>query len=249
MLQNVHGMLGKFLVMRSITCQCALFIFVFSYLPSAFGVAIDLNDWAVNRDGVISENFAGDSLPGEGNFNLQTGLGKRTFEFASPGSHSLTAFFDHEIAVQSNFFTNEYGVVHGNPEPDQSWQVDEPGFVFGTIYDNLIDGSLNNTNTIPDTAPEDVSVAMGWEFALDAGEQAEVILNLKETRPDSGFFLEHVDPETGPGFDQKKSLFFSSELNITGSAAQVPGPPTWTLLLVGLFIGSGLRLRESMSYR
>lgn len=234
---------------RSFTCQFALFIFALAYLPGAFGAAIDLNDWAINKDGVVSENFAGDSLPGEGDFDLQTGLGERTFEFSSPGSHSLTAFFDHEIDVQNNFFTNEYGVVHGNPAPGQSWQIDEPGFEFGTIYDNVIDGSLNNTNTIPDTAPEDVSVAMGWDFVLDVGEQAEVILNLTETEPDADFFIEHVDPETGPNFDQKESLFFSSELSITGSAAQVPGPPAWILLLTGLFIGVGLRLRESVSHR
>lgn len=234
--------------MRSITCQCALFIFVFSYLPSAFGVAIDLNDWAVNRDGVISENFAGDSLPGKGDFNLQTGLGERAFEFSSPGSHSLTAFFDHEIDAQNNFFTNEYGVVHGSPVSSQSWQIDEPGFVFGTIYDNLIDGSLNNTNTIPDRAPEDVSLAMGWDFALDAGEQAELVLNLTETKPAADFYIEHVDPETGPNFDQKESLYFSSDLSITGSAAQVPGPPTWPLLLTGLVAGVGLRLRESVPH-
>lgn len=230
---------------RSSIWQLASFVFLSAYLSNASAAPIDLNDWAINEDGRISENFAGDSMPGNGDFSLQTGLGERTFEFSTPGAHSFTAFFDHEIDVQRNFFTNEYGVAHGSPASGQSWQLDEPGFVFGTIYDNMLAGSLNNTNSIPENAPEDLSMAMGWDFFLDAGKQAEVIVSLTQTRPDAGFYLEHTDPETGKSFDQTESLFFSSRLNITGAATQVPGPQSWILLLTGLIAGGFLVCCES----
>ena len=58
------------------------------------------------------------------------------------------SFVDIEIQQTRNTFFNEYaeysgtiGQGYSDPDPD-SWEIDEPGFVFGDIYDHLLTGQL-----------------------------------------------------------------------------------------------------------
>lgn len=201
---------------------------------SSWAGEIRLNDWAFNVDGSVYDFFAGDPMPGSGSFDNLTGLGTLEFQFSSPGTHSLIAFFNHEFAAGHNTFFNEYGEAQGTPGNGQSWQIDEPGLVFGTIYDNMLAGELANTNYIPESSPEDVSLAMGWDFELQAGEEALLSLVIGEQEPDADFYLSHSDPEMGPGFDEQASLYFWGDLTITGGSVPVSGPTSLSILSLGL---------------
>jgi hypothetical protein len=89
-----------------------------------------------------------------------------------------------------------------------TWEIDEPGYVFGDIYANFAVGSLENANGVPDTARDDVSMALAWGFSLSPSESATVLMHLSETPPVGGFYLVHTDP------DSQASIYFSSSLNI-----------------------------------
>lgn len=207
---------------------------------------IRLNDWAFNINGEITEYYAGHKMPGDGYVDPLTGLGSLSFIVIGAGDHSFTSFFDLEFAAGHNTFFNEYGAAHGTAAAGQSWQIDEPGLLFGTIYDNLLTGELNNQNTIPAGAYDDVSVALGWSFTLAEGESALISLMIAEFAPDSAFYLSHTDPEMGAAFDQYQSVYFWSSLEITGGAVNVTEASTAALLMFGLG-GLWLRRRSARS--
>jgi len=190
---------------------------------------INLFDWAFNIDGTLYEASNSDPLPGNINasgFDLLSGLGTITITSAGAGSHSVIAFFDHEIDEETNTFFNEFGSTVGAPAAGQSWEIDEPGYKYGDIYDNFTVGALDNSNGVPSSAPEDVSMALGWNFILGAGETAYLNLLLSTTAPTSGFYLVQTDP------DSQASLYFSSTLDIRSSS--VPEPGLLFLLVTGL---------------
>lgn len=87
---------------------------------------------------------------------------------AAMGSLRFFVLLDAEIDQAANTFFNEYGTLKGvvgrgaaDGSPDQ-WQIDEPGFLTGTLYRNLFLGSLSNSNAIPQGAPNDTSLALGF---------------------------------------------------------------------------------------
>ncbi len=205
-------------------------LFIGIAVSPASSAKIDLYDWAFYIDGAIYENFAGDSMPTAGTLD-PSGLGTLTWNTNIPGSHTIIAFFDYEIDEAINTFFNEYGSMHGTPEPGQSWEIDEPGYIFGDIYDNLLGGSLDNTNSVPSSLPDDVSMAMGWNFTLDPlYASATVTLVLADIIPASGFYLSHTDPESNDC-----TVYYSSSLRMN----PIPEPGTLMLLLFGMtgFLG------------
>ncbi|MGJ5817502.1 putative Ig domain-containing protein [Paludibaculum fermentans] len=83
----------------------------------------------------------------------------------------VTIFLDADIDALVNGYSNEYGSVAlllpvtGAPAGSiaaDSWEIDEPGFVFGDIYTNLLSGTLDKTNAVPDVSPNDVSLALSF---------------------------------------------------------------------------------------
>jgi hypothetical protein len=156
------------------------------------------------------------------------------------GAHEFIAYFDHEIDESINTFFNEHGVTSGTPDSIQSWEIDEPGWTYGDIYTNLTSGALDNTNGVPATAPDDVSMAIGWDFSLVAGETAKISYFLTTTAPTGEFYLEQFDP------DSQASIFFYSTYAVGGGGTQVPEPSTLLLLGAGL-AGLGLYGRRSRS--
>lgn len=193
---------------------------------AASAATIDLFEYAFNVNGTVTSGGApaGVNIAG---FNTSTGLGTINFTTSTDGAHSFLAFFDHEIDEATNTFFNEYGNTSGLPASGQSWEIDEPGYSFGDIYTNFTNGTLDNNNGVPQDTPDDVSMAMGWNFFLAADETATITMTLSASQPNNGFYLAQYDP------DSQASIYFFSNLNIQGGGI-VPEPGTMLLMATGL---------------
>jgi hypothetical protein len=205
-------------------------------LPT-FGASITLFDYGFNIDGAITTPT--DPVPvgvDVSGFDTATGLGTIEVTISGIGTHYVATFLDHEIDEVANTFFNEYGSAVGPVGTGQTWEIDEPGFVFGDIYDNFLAGTLDNSNAIPIGSPEDVSMALAWAFSLTDGQTATLTFNISETEP-SGFFLQQTDP------DSAASIYFSSSLLIepTGPPGVPDGGTTGVSLLLGLLGLAGLK--------
>jgi hypothetical protein len=221
---------------------------------SANAAAINLYDWSLNIDGALSEIGLGDPVPAGVAYNpseflppgilwtppAATGLGILTVTVSGAGSHNVDLFVDHEIDEATNTYYNETGAVlnPADAAPGQSWEIDEPGYYDGDIYENFQASDLDNgigTSVYGDTIfPDDVSMAMGWDFTLGALDIAKVTFSLLDTEPLSGFYLTHTDPES------QASIYFSSSLDVTF----VPVPGAVLLGGIGLAFSGWLGKRR-----
>jgi len=213
------------------------------YAGGVNAASIDLFQWGVNIDGsvALTDPFPPtlpDPIPTNVDISLfdeSTGLGTITLEVMASGVRARTVdfFFDHEFDEPINSFFNEYGSVSaGTLNVGQSWEIDEPGFLFGDIFNNFLASTLDNSNNVPDIFPDDVSVAMGWDFELDVGEMAMITMLIADNNSAvlDDFYLTHTDP------DSNAFIFFSSSLEIKSIVAPIPAPATLLLVLIG-FLG------------
>jgi len=198
--------------------------------PGQAAPVIELWEYAFNLDGVVTNGSApaGVNLAG---FDTTTGLGTVGVTVTGAGAHYVAFFADHEINAAANTFFNEYGSVTGAPGAGLSWEIDEPGYVFGNIYTNFASSTLDGTNGVPQATPDDVSMALGWDFILQVGETATISFALGTTAP-GGFFLQQTDPDAV--FADPGNVYFGSALRISGGGGQVPEPATLLLLGSGL---------------
>jgi len=195
-----------------------------------------LEDWVFNIDGTTSENFFGDPLPTTG--SLVDGLGTLSLEITGSGTHNVIGYFDFEIFEDFNTFFNESGFETGAPAIGQSWEIDEPGFIFGDIVDNVIAGSLDNSNGVPAGFEDDVALALGWDFSLLDGDIASIDYVVTSILPTVDFFLTQTDPDLG------EAIYFYSKLDIQTSGGppgpkpgpniNVPEPPVLYLMITAL---------------
>jgi hypothetical protein len=213
--------------------------------PVASAATISLNEIAFNLDGALTDIFYYDpfifpaAIDASG-FDTTTGLGTIIATISGMGNHTVIAFFDHEIDEATNTFFNEHGSFAGAPAAGQSWEIDEPGYVYGDIFGNVVNNTLDNSNGVPGTAPDDVSMAIGWNFYIpDNVSVATITFNLSMSPPPPGFYLIQSDP------DSQASVFLSSSMQIQGQNP-IPEPGTIVLLLSGLgVIGLAAKFRKS----
>jgi len=106
------------------------------------------------------------------------GFGTVGWEFTNTTGATLQnarflVLLDADIDREINTFFNEYGVFAGlalppnapvGAIPASSWEIDEPGFLYGNILTNLSKAALDNNNAIPAEMRDDVSLALGYEI-------------------------------------------------------------------------------------
>ena len=110
---------------------------------------------------------------------------------------SVISFVDAEIDEVFNSFFNEFAATDGFLASGQNFEVDEPGFSFGDIFDNALAGALDGTNAVDETAPEDVSMALQLSIAqLGLDETFVVRVMLSEDGDRLGTFaIAHGDSD------------------------------------------------------
>ncbi len=207
-----------------------------------------LFDAAFNVNGTIADI----SLDQSG-FDWISGLGTLSFSISqnlgdSPVDYFVYSFFDHEIDEPINTFFNEYGMQQGIKPERLSWEIDEPGYVMGDIYNNLMTHNTSSPvgfdNMIfggDNSAVDDVSMGIGWDFSLSTGQSATVdflLSNDIDYLDENGlqvfgaesFYLSHHDDMS------RDVIYFASMLTIEeGTLPPQPVAEAGTLSL--LFIG------------
>ena len=203
----------------------------------ANALPIDLYDYAFNVDGTVTAGTPG-AVDCVNDLGLDTEcLGSLSFIIGGTGSHFIDLFLDYEIAELSTTFFNEYGSTGGTAAAGQSWEIDEPGYVFGDIYDNMLASTLDGFNDVPFGLEDDVSFGLGWDFVLADGETAAITFFMSDVLDTTGFYLQHTDDDAG------ESVYFWSTLEIRGGETPVPEPGTLWLFGAGL-IALGLSRRK-----
>lgn len=151
-------------------------------------------------------------------------------------------FIDPEIDVAINDYFNEAGLPFGTLGPGgggsaDSWEIDEPGYVFGDVFSNLLNGDLDNTNAVPESAADDVSLALGFTLGdIVPGGFATITILLSDDGDTIGTFALQAYDTDPQSFD---------DLTVSGIATVVvPEPSTSALSLivvVALLLRSGVR--------
>lgn len=154
---------------------------------------------------------------------------------------SLFGFLDAEIDEAINTFFNEFGttadLILGGGSGDilaDSFEIDEPGFLFGDIIDNLLAGSLDDTNALQPALADDASLALGFDIGtLLAGQSLMATFDISLTNNNG---LGQVDP------DSNFQFWFNGTAELsTVNPPPPPPPPTPMPEPVSLFLmGLGL---------
>ncbi len=235
--------------MKRLSYQFALFCLVFNPGLSAPAHAYEIYDAGAflhspsvstgplgYLDGVFNDfDGSGIDITFTNTLNAD-GIGSLSWAFSNNTAATLSdvnlfGYLDGEIDPDLNSSFNEFGrliAVAGSGSGDSaadSWEIDEPGFVFGDIYDNLFLGALDNSNAVPEGSEDDVAMALGFELGdILAGETWTMAINISLDNI-GGLF--HGDIDGGNGF------YINGSVDIN-RAVPVNEPGSLALLLLGL---------------
>ncbi|MGH9846707.1 MAG: cadherin repeat domain-containing protein, partial [Blastocatellia bacterium] len=160
------------------------------------------------------------------------GYGGFNWDFNNPSATALQnarliVFLDADLDHATTTFFNEHGaLVNLNPPPGaapgdiaaSSWEIDEPGFLFGDIARHLATGVLDQTNSVPASAPDDVSLALGFNLgALPANAPVKVRCFISATNIGG---LSQTDSDTNT------TLYFNGYIQRSQSLAITPSTIT-----------------------
>jgi len=171
-----------------------------------------------------------------------------TFELTRlSGSSNVTwlTFLDAEIDEADNSFFNESARTGGTLAAGQNFEIDEPGYAFGDLLDNIFDAELDGTNAFDSIDPEDVAMAMSFELgAMNAGDTALIELMISEDGSVLGpFGMTQYDPDS-----QSTEITFSGQASRGGGGPQqaIPEPSAALVFALGaLFTDGAVRKRSS----
>ena len=148
------------------------------------------------------------------------------------------SFVDADIADMTfDSFWDESASTSGFLAEGQNFEVDEPGYMFGDIFDNVRLGTLDGDNAVPWDSPEDVAMALSFGLpVLGSGETYRVDIMLSE---DGGFLGTFVIDQGDPNL--------ATTISYSGTASVAsPMPEPSSLILFGagsLLVGRALRRR------
>ena len=129
--------------------------------------ALGLTDFGINVDG----NFV-DPAGVQNNLD-DAGLGTVYVRVDSlpdvAGRFFVLGYYDFDMG---DFYDDDSGLEVGTPGQGESWEIDEPGFTTGNLFNNFQGGFLDNTNG--NVFPDDVAMGLGWTFDVWAGGYAEI---------------------------------------------------------------------------
>jgi hypothetical protein len=190
--------------------------------------------YAFHIDGI---NYGpSDALPAGINvsgFDTTTGLGTVAIKVTGAGVHTLGLFIDPDLDAPVNTFFNEIGTVQGTAAAGQSWEIDEPGYDFGDIFDNFQGGTLDNTTSLPTEGDaDDVAMAMMWTVTLSPAEMATALFTVTDILPDppsSTLALVQQDAE-----NRQLVRVLEGSLSVTSVVAEPSALAVMAVALLGL---------------
>jgi hypothetical protein len=140
----------------------------------------------------------------------------------------ITGFLDASIDYHENTFFNESATYIGNTDAIRH-EADEPGYIFGDIYENVLLGSLDGQNEVQPGSEDDVALALGFSLdAFDIGDALNLTIEISESDI-GGFYQYDADSDYGFWFN----AYFSYIPKIVNSDVSEPSP--LSLFLVGMF--------------
>lgn len=192
-------------------------------------VGSGVNEFASSGIGISVTNSLGANNLGSLSIKLTNNTG------SDLNNVKFFGFLDAQIDESTNSFFNELGdassLLLGSGSADSLadyWEIDEPGFIFGDIYDHLLGGTLDNSNAFDIGIPDDVSLALGFDVGALLSTES-LLASFEISATDNGG-LYHYDPDSGTGF-----YFVGSVIKIIKDIT-IPEPGTLVLLGLGLLL-------------
>lgn len=142
------------------------------------------------------------------------------------------SYIDADIDAASSSSFNEYVTTNGALAAGQGFEADTAAGFYPEILDNLLLGSLDNTNAVTSSNPHDVAMALSFDLGtLLDGESQTIDIFISEDLDFIGdFSLIHSDNSSST------TLTYSG--GIRNASATIPEPGTWVLTLLGIALMS-----------